>query len=72
MLEKVLNEAKDGPLKTLMFDLAMLVSADGRERTAVEYRDLLLRHGFADAQVRLLPESPHRDAVLARKPRRFS
>lgn len=68
ILEKVLNEAKDGPLHTLIFDLAMLISAEGRERTAGEYRSLLESYGFTDVQVRLLPESSRRDAILARKP----
>jgi len=72
VLEKVLNEAKDGPLSTLIFDLAMLISADGRERTAGEYTSLLEGHGFVDVQVRILAESSRRDAILARKPQCYS
>ena len=71
MLERVLNDQKDGPLTTLIFDLGMLVSSEGRERTAAEYRLLLEAHGFEgeESQLRLLPEARFRDAILAYKPR---
>ena len=68
VLEKVLNENKDGPLMTLIFDLGMLISADGRERTALEYKRLLEKHGFIDVQIKILPDARFRDAILARKP----
>ena len=67
-MEKVLSDTKSGPLPTLIMDLAMLVSTSGRERTATEYRCLLESHGFVEVDIRLLPESPHRDVISALKP----
>ena len=46
VLERVLDEHKNGPLNTLIFDLGMLLSSGGRERTAKEYECLLLKAGF--------------------------
>lgn len=54
---------------TLIFDLGMLVSSSGRERTADEYRKLLKKQSFIDVEVKLLPEARFRDAILARKQR---
>lgn len=68
MLEKILNDDKDGPLMTLIFDLGILVAAGGRERTASEYKQLLNGHGFVDVQIKRLPEARFRDAILALKP----
>ncbi len=41
VLEEFLDETGSGPV-----DLLMLVTLEGRDRTAAEYRDLLQRHGF--------------------------
>lgn len=59
---------KDGPLVTLIFDLGMLISAGGRERTVIEYTNLLKKHGFVDIKIQLMPETHQRDVILARKP----
>lgn len=67
VLEKMLNEEKDGPMMTLLFDLGMLMLNEGRERTAQEYKTLLSKHGFQDIQVKVLEKSQYRDAILARK-----
>lgn len=67
VLERVLYVNKDGPLNTLIFDLGMLVSAGGRERTAEEYKQLLLGVGFDKVEIVCLPEAKFRDAILARK-----
>jgi len=69
VLEQVLNDTKDGPLMTLIFDLGMLVSSDGRERTALEYTQLLEKHHFGGVKIKLLPEARFRDAILAHKVR---
>ncbi|GIH06762.1 hypothetical protein Rhe02_48290 [Rhizocola hellebori] len=42
VLEEFLGEASGGPV-----DLLMLVTLQGRDRTAAEYQDLLQRNGFA-------------------------
>ena len=67
VLEKFLNATKDGPIDALMFDMGMLVGADGRERTAKEYVNLLERHGFTDCDVRTIMKAKWHDAILARK-----
>ena len=67
VLEKMLNESKDGPVQTLIFDIGMLIGAEGRERTSTEYIDLLEGHGFQDCHVKLISTAQWRDAVLARK-----
>lgn len=68
VLEKILNDTKDGPLVTLIYDLGMLISAGGRERTGVEYAQLLAKYGFVDIEIKLMSNAHSRDAILARKP----
>lgn len=63
--ESLMNDDRSGPVYTLMQDINMLICTDGRERTAVEYRELLEAAGFSDVQF-------HRtglplDAILAIK-----
>lgn len=67
LLEKFLYESKDGPVDALMFDLGMLVVAEGRERTASEYLDLLEGHGFTDCESKMIPNAKWHDGILARK-----
>jgi len=67
ILEKMLNESKDGPLNTLYFDMGMLIGSEGRERTCSEYMDTLERHGFTNIQTKVIPQSQFRDAILAHK-----
>ena len=67
VLEKCLHESKTSPFDTVFFDVGMLVCSEGRERTGQEYKALLKRHGFSSVQLKVLPNSPYRDAILARK-----
>ena len=69
ILEKMLTENKDGPLPTLMFDIGMMLGANGRERAYTEYEALLTNCGFekSSIQQRVLPQAPYRDAILAKK-----
>ncbi|ESO01445.1 hypothetical protein HELRODRAFT_192339 [Helobdella robusta] len=67
VLEKILNENKDGPLSTLILDLGMLVTVNGRERTAAEYKQLFSEYGFKNIRIKVLPEARLRDAILMEK-----
>ncbi|KAK2163446.1 hypothetical protein LSH36_79g04021 [Paralvinella palmiformis] len=67
LCEKMLQPLKDGPMNTLLFDIGMLLSSEGKERTTDEYRTLLLQNGFTDIQVKQLPEMCFRDVIMARK-----
>ena len=67
MFEKILNEDKNGPLPTLLFDLGMLIACEGRERSAHEYTTLLEENGFCDVDIKMVPQASFRDAILARK-----
>src|SRR5579875_166170 len=50
--ETVVNDDRDGPMFSMMQDLNMLVCAEGRERTAAEYRELIQAAGFAKVEIR--------------------
>lgn len=63
--ERLLNDAKTGPLKGQLQSLNMLVCTEGKERNAAEYRALLLEAGFKDVQARETGSVV--DAVLAIK-----
>jgi acetylserotonin O-methyltransferase len=63
--EKLLDEDKSGPVPAHMQSLNMLVCAEGKERTFVEYAELLRAAGFASV-VSCLTGAPL-DAVLATK-----
>ncbi|KAK2185006.1 hypothetical protein NP493_247g00034 [Ridgeia piscesae] len=67
VFEKILNEDKNGPLPTLLFDLGMLIACEGRERSAHEYTTLLEENGFCDVAIKMVPQASFRDAILARK-----
>ena len=47
--------------------LNMLVTTEGMERTATEYKQLLEKQGFVDIQTNQLELSSGLDAVLCRK-----
>jgi acetylserotonin N-methyltransferase len=63
--ERLLDDDRCGPVQTHISSLNMLVAARGRERTAAEYRDLLLDSGFA--QVDVQRTGVLLDAILATK-----
>jgi acetylserotonin O-methyltransferase len=63
--ETLVNDDRSGPVYTLMQDLNMLVCTDGKERTAAEYRALLLSAGFAQVEFRRTGSLV--DAILATK-----
>lgn len=65
--ERLLNEDKTGPKDAFLMSLNMLVTTEGKERTVMEYKQLLEKHGFVDFQAKQL-ESPYGlDAILCRK-----
>lgn len=63
--ERLLHDDHSGPLKAQLQSLNMLVCTEGKERSAVEYRALLLEAGFAE--VRTKETGSVVDAVLALK-----
>lgn len=63
--ERLLNDEKTGPLQGQLQSLNMLVCTEGKERTAAEYRAMLLAAGFKDVQARETGSVV--DAVLAVK-----
>ncbi|XP_053562408.1 acetylserotonin O-methyltransferase-like [Bombina bombina] len=48
MAEAIINEDMSGPVTSQMLDLIMMMFGDGRERTAKEYKKLLIAAGFKD------------------------
>jgi len=63
----LLNEDKSGPKDALLQSLNMLVTTEGKERTVMEYKQLLEKHGFVDFQAKQLESSSGLDAILCRK-----
>ena len=63
--EKLLNEAKDGPVSAALQSLNMLVATEGRERTASEYKAILQHIGFAEIDAG--KTGKYLDAILAIK-----
>ncbi|XP_067664636.1 acetylserotonin O-methyltransferase-like [Haliotis asinina] len=68
LLEKILNEDKDGPWPCISMDLVMAMISKGRERTPSEYRTLLKKHGFSNTQIKSIQGCNYFDAILAKKP----
>lgn len=65
LVESLLSEDRSGPVETQLYSLNMLVQTEGKERTAVEYSELLGAAGFREVQVRRTGKLY--DAVLGRK-----
>lgn len=65
VIERLLNEDRQGPAAVHLNALNMLVATQGRERTFSEYRGLLDASGFANVEVRRTGGIT--DAILARK-----
>ena len=63
--EKMLNADKTGPRWAQMQNLNMLTCTEGKERTLIEYEELLVKSGFTEVQGCVTP-SPL-DAILAVK-----
>jgi acetylserotonin N-methyltransferase len=63
--ERLLSADKTGPLSGQLQSLNMLVCTEGKERSAAEYRALLLEAGFSEVQARETGSVV--DAVLAVK-----
>jgi acetylserotonin N-methyltransferase len=64
--EMLLADAKDGPLATACFSLAMLLVTRGKQRTAAELRELLQAAGFVDMTFRA--SYGYFSLITARKP----
>ena len=65
--ERLLNEDKTGPKDALLLSLNMLVITEGKERTMIEYKQLLEKHGFVDFQVKQFESTLGIDAILCKK-----
>ncbi|XP_031554554.1 acetylserotonin O-methyltransferase-like [Actinia tenebrosa] len=65
--EVLLYDDKLGPLYSQYMSLVMLLAFDGRERSGLEYKQLLEKHGFKDVQWKYT-HTNSLDAVLAIKP----
>jgi acetylserotonin N-methyltransferase len=63
--EKLITDDRSGPNWAQMQDLNMLLVTEGRERTLLEYTELLKRVGFSEIAGRQL-DAPV-DAILAVK-----
>ncbi|XP_069138435.1 acetylserotonin O-methyltransferase-like [Argopecten irradians] len=68
VLEKVLNEDRDGPEMAITNDLLMTIMSKGQERTATEYQNIFAKYGFINFQVRTLEGTNYFDAMLMKKP----
>ncbi|ESO01444.1 hypothetical protein HELRODRAFT_175003 [Helobdella robusta] len=67
VMEKFLNQEKDGPLTTLIMDLGMLLTSDGRERTLAEYQQFFTKYGFETTHSASIPDSKFKDVMLLKK-----
>ncbi|GAB1605206.1 probable bifunctional dTTP/UTP pyrophosphatase/methyltransferase protein [Argonauta hians] len=68
ILEKTLDEMKDGPAFAVSNDLVMSLISNGRERSAKEYKVILEEQGFTNIQIRLVGGYNYFDAILSKKP----
>ncbi len=68
----LLNEDKTGSKGALLQSLNMLVTMEGKERSATEYKQLLEKQGFVDIQTKQLKLSSGLDAILCRKVWKFT
>jgi hypothetical protein len=64
--EALLNDAGDGPLRTALFSLQMMLGMEGQQYTAGELRELLEACGFVDVSV--MPTYGYYSLMVARKP----
>jgi hypothetical protein len=64
--EALLNDAGDGPLRTALFSLQMMLGAEGQQYTARELRERLEACGFIEASV--TPTYGYYSLMVARKP----
>jgi len=67
--ELLLDNDKTGPFFSTTYDLLMLVicDKDAKERSGLEYKELLEKHGFHQVQYKVTG-SDSLDAVFAVKP----
>src|SRR6185503_1968452 len=65
VLEEFLPEGTDADSGASLGDLLMLVTLEGYDRTETEYRDLLVKAGFAVTASRRAPKAPASGALEA-------
>ncbi|KAK3586659.1 hypothetical protein CHS0354_001267 [Potamilus streckersoni] len=68
VLEKVLSDDKTAPDIPITNNLVLSMITEGRERTIIEYRKLLMKHGFKNTKMRRIEGFNYYDAILAKKP----
>ena len=67
LMEKCLNDTKDGPISGHVWDLLVMGHCAGRLRSAKEYRELLSSVGFEDIQIAKTQTDCSTDVIYARK-----
>ncbi|KAJ8304632.1 hypothetical protein KUTeg_018215 [Tegillarca granosa] len=68
IMEKILNEKRDGPELAMANDLMLSLMTKGRERSSSEYQKLLSTHGFTHMKVKHIQGFNYYDVILAKKP----
>lgn len=68
IMEKILNENRDGPELAMANDLMLSLMTKGRERSSSEYQKLLSTHGFTHMKVKHIQGFNYYDVILAKKP----
>ncbi|KAL3866349.1 hypothetical protein ACJMK2_043654 [Sinanodonta woodiana] len=68
VLEKVMSDDKTAPDIPITNNLVLSMITEGRERTILEYRKLLMKHGFKHTKMRRIEGYNYYDAILAKKP----
>ena len=63
----MLSEDKTGPKDAILLSLNMLVTTEGKERSVMEYKQLLEKHGFVDFQAKQFESTLGVDAMFCRK-----
>ena len=70
-MENVLNEQKDGPVPTVMWDLMMLnhsgPDSTMRQRSPSEYNAILTKHGYKDVKIAMTQDYCEYDIIYAKK-----
>ncbi|KAK3097399.1 hypothetical protein FSP39_009310, partial [Pinctada imbricata] len=68
VLEKLLNESRDGPELAVANDFVLTLLCKGQERTETEYRALFSKHGFNNLQVKRVGGINYYDVMHMTKP----
>ncbi|XP_074644136.1 acetylserotonin O-methyltransferase-like [Tubulanus polymorphus] len=67
ILEKMINDKKDGPLLTLTTDLLLFMLKGSHSYSFDDFRKLLKPHGFSNVQCKIMVDDPFYDILIAEK-----